>query len=176
MQPYTAESPSAAIHSWPKRPGTVVAASVVAIVIGGLIALAGLLMVLLAVVLVVSPDFFSAWPGPAITAGFGLAVLIVFVIGLVTIGFPAVAFGILLIWASSKASKGRNWARVTTTVLLAIGIVLGPAPFLRGDAAGVIALLGLIGPALMVIPLVLFWWPSPNAWYRQMSNHSRSPN
>lgn len=135
--------------------------------IGGVIVVGGLLLVFLAGVLLVSPDFLRGWTGPVISTVDAARVFVV--LSLVTVGFPALAWGGLLIWISAKAYQGRNWARVIATILLAIAAFLSLPLVLRHDASGVEVLLGSLGPILMAMSVLLFWLPSSNAWYRQSS-------
>lgn len=146
-----------------RRPGTVTAAAVIVIVLHGLFALGALAGVVAGIWLAVSPQAAAQAQeipglGAALTAvgGGGLAVLFVLLL----------AFSILMILFSIQALRGRNWARIVSTVFLGLGILgnlggmVGP-PQQPGGSTGS----GLVGLVLMVLALVFYWLPPSNRWF-----------
>lgn len=95
-------------------------------------------------------------------AATGLAVVVGAVLVLVLTG----VFVLLTVFIG----KGANWARITTTVLTAIGLVLTlPSLFAMGSAGGSVAssLLSLVQIALCVVAVVLCFRPDANAWFKR---------
>ena len=89
----------------------------------------------------------------------------------------AVALGALFVLVLTGAfvlltvfiGKGANWARITTTVLTAIGLVLTlPSLFALGSAGSSVAssLISLVQIALCVVAVVLCFRPDANAWFK----------
>lgn len=64
-------------------------------------------------------------------------------------------------------AKGANWARVTYTVLAALGIVFGLSGLASGSSAGpvVLTVLSLVGLLISVTVLVLLWKKDAAAWF-----------
>jgi F0F1-type ATP synthase assembly protein I len=71
----------------------------------------------------------------------------------------SVLFAVLLVWLGVKTLAGRNWARVTVTVLLVLGLLSGLYSLVR--SGGPVALvLDLITLVVSVAVLVLLWGPA----------------
>jgi uncharacterized membrane protein len=78
----------------------------------------------------------------------------------------AVVFG-LLFWFLWAAGKGKNWARITLTALIAIGVLLVAYKLaFNFRAAPVESTFATVAVLAQVIALVLLYRPESNAWYR----------
>ncbi|MGH3322115.1 MAG: hypothetical protein ACRDN9_18465 [Streptosporangiaceae bacterium] len=73
------------------------------------------------------------------------------VVGIVLV---AIILGGLFLWLAIMTRKGRNWARITSTVLLALGIISALSGLGGG---GPVALLYLIQLLIEIAVLVLLW-------------------
>jgi hypothetical protein len=129
----------------PVRPGSVTAAAIVLIVIGGLVALLGLLIVL-------AGSLLSGVGGTAFSGQF--ANFPAAVAGLiVVIGAIFVAFGVLEVFAGIYLLPGRPWARITAIVVSVLGGLVSLGGVLDGRGANggiVIPLIFLVGYAYVI--------------------------
>ena len=87
---------------------------------------------------------------PEAEAAVGVASLMLVVLLVIVI-----AQAIVLIFVG----KGKNWARITLSVLIAVGIVLD-----------LVTMNPTIGDALGVLVIVLLWLPASTAWFRAKSS------
>lgn len=146
-----------------RRPGTVTGAAVIVIVLHSLFAIAALIGVIAGIMIAVSAntaaqaeDVPGMGPLVATVGGGGLAVIFALLL----------AFSVLMILFSVQAMRGRNWARIVSTVFLALGVLgnLGgmtqPVDQAGGQTGG--SVLGLV---LLAVALLLYWLPPSNRWY-----------
>lgn len=68
----------------------------------------------------------------------------------------SVLFAVLLAWLGVKVLAGRNWARVTVTVLLALGVLSGVYTLTRSSGAAALVL-ELVTLVVSIAVLVLLW-------------------
>lgn len=61
--------------------------------------------------------------------------------------------------------KGANWARITFTVLAAIGILFGLLNLLGGSQPALLMVVGLISLVLGIGAIVLLWKKESSAWF-----------
>jgi hypothetical protein len=86
-------------------------------------------------------------------ANLGIAVAVVVGLG----------FAVFFVFLAMKIRAGRNWARITLTVLLGLGVLSG-LNNLAGDGPAPLRTLGVIGLLLDIAILVLVWLPASNAY------------
>ena len=86
------------------------------------------------------------------------------IIGLTLVVLAAVYA--IVFWILAAAGKGRNWGRITLTVLTALSVVVtvlvGPAKLVPDLAQRVLYLAQL---AVEVVGVVLLFLPASNAWF-----------
>lgn len=70
----------------------------------------------------------------------------------------------LFLWLGIMARKGRNWARITATVFLAIGIVLGLVG-LSGGGLAINTALTVAALAVEVAVVILLWLRPSSAYF-----------
>lgn len=128
-----------------KRPGTVLAALIIEWISIAIVLIASILgaVGLAAVSSEVAGN-------PEAEAAVGVASLMLVVLLVIVI-----AQAIVLIFVG----KGKNWARITLSVLIAVGIVLD-----------LVTMNPTIGDALGVLVIVLLWLPASTAWFRAKSS------
>lgn len=63
--------------------------------------------------------------------------------------------------------RGANWARITYTVLVALGLLVGIQGLVRNNASSpaVLVALGVLGLVMSAAVLVLLWRPASTAWF-----------
>ncbi len=84
-------------------------------------------------------------------------------------GVVVVLLGGLFVLLTVFIGKGANWARITTTVLTAIGVLLTlPSLFAMGSAGTSVlsSLLSLVQTLLCVAAVVLCFRPESSAWFK----------
>jgi membrane-associated PAP2 superfamily phosphatase len=83
----------------------------------------------------------------------------------------------LLVWFTVMVRRGRNWARISATVLLTVGIVVTLADGVRKLTAEpiVVPVFGVLVIALMVQALGLLWRPKTSRDYFDPSRRSAMP-
>ena len=81
--------------------------------------------------------------------------------GLVLAGIIAIGFGILYFICARKMLEGKNWARVTPTVLIGIGLVLGLLTFTTGAIDGITMILQ-VASLVIGIAFLYFAWSRPS--------------
>lgn len=86
--------------------------------------------------------------------------------GIVASAVISVIIAALFAWLTIMIRKGRNWARVTTTVLLALGVVFGLFSFGGTAAAGGTTVLGIVSLLLEIAILVMLWLRSSNEYFK----------
>jgi hypothetical protein len=70
----------------------------------------------------------------------------------------SVLFAVLLVWLGIKVLAGRNWARVTATILLVLGVLSGIYSLTRSGGAAALVL-DLVTLVVSIAVLVLLWGP-----------------
>lgn len=80
----------------------------------------------------------------------------------------SVIIAALFAWLTIMIRQGRNWARITATVLLGLGILFGLFSF-SGAAAGGTVVLGVVMLLLEIAILVMLWLRPSNEYFRQGS-------
>lgn len=73
-------------------------------------------------------------------------------------------FGGLWILLSVFLLRGRNWARITATVLAALGLLFGLLNLVAGNNPALLVVLGMIEVALY-LALLIFMWRSDSSQY-----------
>jgi hypothetical protein len=87
----------------------------------------------------------------------------------ITIGIiVGVGFALFYIFLAVKMRAGRNWARITLTVFLALGVIGGLAS-LGQDTAGLSKALSGIALVLDVVALVAVWQPASTKYIKARS-------
>lgn len=71
----------------------------------------------------------------------------------------SVLFALLLVWLGVKVLAGRNWARITVTVLLGLGVLSGLYSLTRSGGAAALVL-DLVTLVVSIAVLVLLWGPA----------------
>ncbi len=150
-----APSPGAAPAAPAARPGIVTGAVVVQMVLGALSLIFGVLMVIGGAALMAgtisSADFADLTDEYVSDADLRTVGL-----GLLFIGIVMAVLSVAAIVIQVFVGKGRNWARITSTVLLVLialaGILSAP--------------LGLIGTIAAVAAIVLMWLPDARPFFR----------
>jgi hypothetical protein len=66
-------------------------------------------------------------------------------------------FGGLWILLSVFLRKGRNWARITATVLAALGLLFGLINLVAGNSPALLLILGVVEVALYLALLIYMW-------------------
>ncbi len=84
--------------------------------------------------------------------------------------FTVIFFGLYLLFAF-KMRAGRNWARITLTVLGGIGIVMSLVS-LRGGGAGIVVVLTIV-QVLLIGGAIVFMFVRDSAGYFTASNRPR---
>lgn len=72
----------------------------------------------------------------------------------------SVASAALLVWLGVKVLRGRNWARITVTVLLVLGVLSGVYSLVRSGGGVASLVLELVSLVISVTVLVLLWAPA----------------
>lgn len=78
----------------------------------------------------------------------------------------------LWVWLARANGRGRQWARVTATVLGGLALVLHPVAMATGGAGEIVVRLGLLVHAVAIV--VLLWLPRSSRYYDAVSE-TRSP-
>jgi uncharacterized membrane protein HdeD (DUF308 family) len=97
-----------------------------------------------------------------------------------TLAMLVIIFGViwalvlgLMYWIYSSIGKGRNWARILTTVLVVVGLLFSfwavPVMFAQSTLSGITY---LVQTALNVWATVLLYKEPANTWFRAMKGHS----
>jgi hypothetical protein len=76
----------------------------------------------------------------------------------------SIVFAVLFVWLGVKTLAGRNWARVTVTVFLALGVISGLYGLVRPTSA-VGLILGVVELVIEIAVLALLWAPAPARAY-----------
>jgi hypothetical protein len=85
-------------------------------------------------------------------------------VGIVTSVVFGLAFMALYVWLAFMLRQGRNWARVTVTVLLGLGVVFGLVGLVQpGTTLG--KLIDVLTLATAVVVIVLLWRPAASAFF-----------
>lgn len=71
----------------------------------------------------------------------------------------------LFLWLTIMVRKGRNWARITSTVFLAIGIVFGLLG-LGTPGPALVTVIGIVMLILEIAALVLLWLKASSEYFR----------
>lgn len=78
-------------------------------------------------------------------------------------------FGLILagifLWLTIMVRKGRNWARITSTVFLSLGIIFGLIG-LFGGGTTVTTLIAIVMLLLEIAVLVMLWLRPSNEYFR----------
>ena len=143
-------------------PGTVNAATIILFVFGGLVILGGIFAAYGGAMIGDASSQlgsqgaeFSGVSGAGQTAG-----TIVLILGIVL-----ALLGALYIWLGVMARKGKNWARLTVTILLGVGVILNLLNMTQGTAVGTT----LLSIVIAAIPGVLLWLAPSNEYYARMA-------
>jgi hypothetical protein len=71
----------------------------------------------------------------------------------------SVLFAVLLVWLGAKTLAGRNWARITVTVLLVLGVLSGLYSLARSGGAAALVL-DIVTLVVSVAVLASLWGPA----------------
>ncbi|MDR7301112.1 hypothetical protein [Haloactinomyces albus] len=83
------------------------------------------------------------------------------VIGAAVLGLVLAA---LFLWLTIMVRKGRNWARITSTVFLALGVLFGLGSL--GGGAGIATVISTIMLLLEIAVLIMLWLRPSNEYFR----------
>lgn len=104
----------------------------------------------------------SSTGGVNIDALVATSIAIGIIVGLISVG--------LWIWLAMMNAKGRNWARITATVLGGLNLVFTPLGLVLGSSFGsagtpLTIVLGIISICLAAAILILLWQPASSAYF-----------
>jgi uncharacterized membrane protein YhaH (DUF805 family) len=78
----------------------------------------------------------------------------------------------LFVWIARKCMDGRNWARITATVLCALGILDAllalTVPHLRAGGSSADLILSFSIAGIGLISICILWQRSSNTYFRQL--------
>jgi hypothetical protein len=77
-----------------------------------------------------------------------------------------IIFFVLWLWLAGKVGKGRNWARIVTWVLCALG-VLNALTGLGGDSSALTKVVSAIGALISIAIIVLLALAPSNQYFAQ---------
>jgi hypothetical protein len=86
-------------------------------------------------------------------------------VGVAIGAITALIAAVLFIWIARKSQQGRNWARVTATVLFCIAI-LGTVYDAIAAAASLVRIFNYVDLVVGLVAIVLLWVPSSSAYFR----------
>ncbi|MGA8114943.1 MAG: hypothetical protein WCA46_14855 [Actinocatenispora sp.] len=76
----------------------------------------------------------------------------------------AIAFAVLYVWLGVKTNAGRNWARITVTVILGLAVV-GTLATLSQPGSGFSSLMSILKVVVEIAVLALIWVPAASRAY-----------
>lgn len=86
--------------------------------------------------------------------------------GAIATAIVSVILAGVFVWLTLMVRKGRNWARITSTVFLALGIVSGLVGSATGGATALITTIGVVMLLLEIAVLVMLWMQPSNAYFK----------
>jgi hypothetical protein len=86
----------------------------------------------------------------------------------------ALIAAVLFVWIARTCMDGKNWARITATVLCGLGILEAflalTVPHLRAGRSSADLIVSFVVAGIGLVSICILWQRSPNAYFRQLSD------